>query len=170
LHTAKSFLSSDESLLQQIQALSEKDKRSISLSVNVLNYFKHNRPGFNSGTPIEISILPPPQDGEVANNSTMVAYFNDHGQQMEDKLRIFLESVAEVEASLRSVEDQAGSMEGGINGAQQRKELVGGGGKQLNKALRSFHEALQDVGGRLVEVKDGLRALEGNGNKGRTGW
>lgn len=101
----------------------------------------------------------------------MVAYFNDHGQQMEDKLRIFLESVAEVEASLRSVETQAGSMEGGINGAQQRKELGGvGGGKQLNKALRSFHDALQDVGGRLVEVKDGIRALEGKGNKGRTAW
>lgn len=79
---------------------------------------------------------------------------------MEQKLNIFLESVREVESSLKSVENQAGSVEIlGADGAS-RKDISGGGGRQLNKALRSFHDALTDVGGRLVECKDKLREIE----------
>ncbi|KAF8466214.1 hypothetical protein BDZ91DRAFT_179010 [Kalaharituber pfeilii] len=106
---------------------------------------------------------------EITSNAGMIGYFTRHGAEMEARLKQFLESVAEVEASLRSVEVQAamkiaggdlsmGGALGGVGGgaAQDRK----GDARKLNAVLREFYDALNDVSSRVVEVKEGLRELK----------
>lgn len=98
----------------------------------------------------------------------MIAYFNGHAASMEKALRLFLESVGEVEASLRSVEMSAGAGMGARG--EDVGMLVGGmGGRQdarrLNRTLREFNDALRDVSGRIVDVKDGMRELRAGGRR-----
>lgn len=101
----------------------------------------------------------------------MIAYFNNHAGTMEKKLNIFLESVGEVEASLKSVEQQAamGGSGTGVNGEDLTAITGGVAGRQdarrLNRTLREFNDALKDVSGRIVDVKDGLRELRSGGRR-----
>lgn len=97
---------------------------------------------------------------------------------MESRLKQFLESVGEVEDSLRSVEVQAArklasrgvlAESGGVSNSDG-----GDGGKQdearrLNKALREFNEALSDTAVRVVDSKEGLRGLKTGGERGGQG-
>lgn len=102
----------------------------------------------------------------MTSNGPMIAYFNNHAAAMEKKFHTFLESVGEVEASLRSVEEQAavGANGAGINGEDLTAVTGGVGGRQdarrLNRTLREFNDALKDVSARIVDVKDGLRELK----------
>lgn len=101
----------------------------------------------------------------------MIAYFNAHAGNMEKALRLFLESVGEVEASLRSVELSAavGGSGVGVSGEDLTAVTGGVGGRQdarrLNRTLREFNDALRDVSGRIVDVKDGLRELRAGGRR-----
>ncbi|KAH0613340.1 uncharacterized protein H6S33_009720 [Morchella sextelata] len=160
LSTTKSFLAADQAALQAAQQHHIADNEAATLSIRCLDLFR----------------LPPQQrtqyfqrseqENEVTSNGPMIAYFNNHAAGMEKKLRIFLESVGEVEASLRSVEQQAaiGASSAGINGEDLIAMTGGVGGRQdarmLNRTLREFNDALKDVSARIVDVKDGLRELK----------
>ncbi|KAH8150588.1 uncharacterized protein LAJ45_05284 [Morchella importuna] len=160
LATTKSFLSADQSALQAAQQHHVADNEAATLSIRCLDLFR----------------LPPQQrtqyfqrseqENEVTSNGPMIAYFNNHAGAMEKKFHIFLESVGEVEASLRSVEQQAaiGANGAGINGEDLTAVTGGVGGRQdarrLNRTLREFNDALKDVSARIVDVKDGLRELK----------
>lgn len=176
LSTTKSFLSADATTLQHAQAHHAADNEAATLSIRCLDLFR----------------LPPAQrtqyfqradnarlggggggtggtaENEVTSNAPMIVYFNRHAESMEKALRLFLESVGEVEASLRSVEMSAGAGMGArgedvgvlIGGAHGRQDA-----RRLNRTLREFNDALRDVSGRIVDVKDGMRELRAGGRR-----
>jgi nucleoporin p58/p45 len=101
------------------------------------------------------------RENDITSNKPMINYFDTQIAKMDQKLDLFLESVQEVELSLRSVEEQATM---GSIGGENLTALTGGvGGRQdarrLNRTLREFNDALKDVSGRIVDSKDGIRAL-----------
>ncbi|KAI5807274.1 hypothetical protein DFH27DRAFT_312361 [Peziza echinospora] len=99
---------------------------------------------------------------DITSNVGMMNYFNRHGAEMETKLKTFLDSLAEVEASLASVEAQAQASAGGQIGSLDATGGVGGrqDSRRLNQTLRGFNDALNDVSVRVVEAKEGLRELQ----------
>ncbi|KAL7269514.1 Nucleoporin nup49/NSP49 (Nuclear pore protein nup49/NSP49) [Rhizina undulata] len=176
LATTKSFLSADQAALENARALHQQDSDAASLSIRTLDLFRMphaqrsqylQRTGTFSASTAGAGVLPMQRENEITSNKPMIDYFNKHADQMEHKLRVFLDSVQEVEMSLKSVEAQAaqaivdgvGGEAGMVNGAAKSREDA----RRLNRALREFNDALRDISGRIVEVKDGLRELRSRG-------
>lgn len=98
---------------------------------------------------------------------------------MEGRLKQFMESVGEVEASLRSVEVQAArklasrgvTVDGGAaapgEGSSEGRE--DDARRLIIKTLRAFYETMSDVSVRLVDSQQGLRELKDAVSQGGMG-
>ncbi|RPA89166.1 hypothetical protein L873DRAFT_1755383 [Choiromyces venosus 120613-1] len=159
LATTKSFLAADEAALNTARQHHSEDDAAATLSIRNVDLFRV--PPAQRSQYIAQQHSQPIRENDITSNKPMINYFNTQIVKMDKKLNLFLESVQEVELSLRSVEEQATV---GSIGGEDLTTLTGGvGGRQdarrLNITLREFNDALKDVSGRIVDCKDGMRAL-----------
>ena len=159
LATTKSFLAADEAALSSARQHHNEDDAAATLSIRNVDLFRV--PPAQRSQYIAQQHNQPMRENDITSNKPMINYFNTQIAKMDQKLNLFLESVQEVELSLRSVEEQATM---GSIGGEGLTALTGGvGGRQdarrLNRTLREFNDALKDVSGRIVDSKDGMRAL-----------
>ncbi|PWW79977.1 hypothetical protein C7212DRAFT_361457 [Tuber magnatum] len=159
LATTKSFLAADEAALSTARQHHNEDDAAATLSIRNVDLFRV--PAGQRSQYIAQQQNQPMRENDITSNKPMINYFNTQIAKMDQKLNLFLESVQEVERSLRSVEEQATM---GSIGGEDLTALTGGvGGRQdarrLNRTLREFNDALKDVSGGIVDSKDGMRAL-----------
>ncbi|CAZ82351.1 unnamed protein product [Tuber melanosporum] len=159
LATTKSFLAADDAALSTARQHHNEDDAAATLSIRNVDLFRV-LPAQRSQY-IAQQHNQPMRENDITSNKPMINYFDTQIAKMDQKLDLFLESVQEVELSLRSVEEQATM---GSIGGENLTALTGGvGGRQdarrLNRTLREFNDALKDVSGRIVDSKDGIRAL-----------
>lgn len=166
LTTTKAFLKDDEEALNVAKLNHLEDDKAAALSIRNADLFRPPTAAQRNQYYLSHH-LQQMREVDVTSNKPMINYFNAHAIDMENKLRVFLDTLNEVEHSLRSVELQATSTSDGPM-ADDMTILTGGvGGRQdarrLNRTLREFNDALKDVSGRIVGVKDGLRSLKTKG-------
>ncbi|KAG0129239.1 hypothetical protein HOY82DRAFT_579787 [Tuber indicum] len=159
LATTKSFLAADDAALSTARQHHNEDDAAATLSIRNVDLFRV--PPAQRSQYIAQQHNQPMRENDITSNKPMINYFDTQIAKMDQKLDLFLESVQEVELSLRSVEEQATM---GSIGGENLTALTGGiGGRQdarrLNRTLREFNDALKDVSGRIVDCKDGIRAL-----------
>ncbi|KAG0639546.1 hypothetical protein HOY80DRAFT_1044735 [Tuber brumale] len=159
LATTKSFLAADDAALSTARQHHNEDDAAATLSIRNVDLFRV--PPAQRSQYIAQQHNQPMRENDITSNKPMINYFDTQIAKMDQKLDLFLESVQEVELSLRSVEEQATM---GSIGGENLTALTGGvGGRQdarrLNRTLREFNDALKDVSGRIVDSKDGMRAL-----------
>lgn len=137
------------------------------------------QPGVDAFPPIPTAYSTTTNELDITSSAGIINYFNRINVDMEARLKQFMESVGEVEASLRSVEVQAArklasrgvTVDGGATapGEASSEGREDDARRLIIKTLKAFYETMSDVSVRLVDSQQGLRELKDAVSQGTMG-